>query len=257
MALETKQVLVTVKAYPNPSKKHGETVCVAGIELKTNKWIRLYPMPYRDLDDEKKFKKYSIIEVRAEKARNDRRPESYKVDIDSIKILDSYDTSDKWERRKKVVLPTLSVSFCEILEKAQQNIISLGVFKPKNVIFLQEKATSKDQEKRKACYTQLGFYDKRKDEIEPIPVTFKYSFFCYNAPNCQGHSLSIIDWELGQSYRSWRWKYRDEITLLEKIKERWLEGMCTKKQDTYFFVGNWKRFRDNFMVLGVFYPPKE
>lgn len=93
MALETKQILVTVKAYPNPSRKYEETVCVAGIDLKSNQWMRLYPIPFRDLDNDKKFKKYSIIELKAEKAPADTRPESYKVDSGSIKILDHYDTT--------------------------------------------------------------------------------------------------------------------------------------------------------------------
>jgi len=35
MPLETKQVLITVKAYPNPSVKYGETVCCAGIDIET------------------------------------------------------------------------------------------------------------------------------------------------------------------------------------------------------------------------------
>jgi len=33
--------------------------------------------------------------------------------------------------------------------------------------------------------------------------------------------------------------------------------MCSVKNDVYFFVGNMKRFRQHFMVLGVFYPPKD
>ncbi len=32
--------------------------------------------------------------------------------------------------------------------------------------------------------------------------------------------------------------------------------MTSEKKDTYFYVGNMKRFPGNFMVLGVFYPPK-
>ena len=30
-----KRVLITVKAYPNPSKKYGETVCCAGVDVNT------------------------------------------------------------------------------------------------------------------------------------------------------------------------------------------------------------------------------
>jgi hypothetical protein len=32
--------------------------------------------------------------------------------------------------------------------------------------------------------------------------------------------------------------------------------MTSEKKDTYFYAGNMKRFPENFMVLGVFYPPK-
>lgn len=42
------RILVTVKAYPNPSKKYIETVCVAGV-TESGQWIRLYPIPYRFL----------------------------------------------------------------------------------------------------------------------------------------------------------------------------------------------------------------
>jgi hypothetical protein len=61
---EKKRILITVKAYPNPSKTYGETVCCAGIDIDSLKWIRLYPIPFRDLDSEQQFKKYSIIEKR-------------------------------------------------------------------------------------------------------------------------------------------------------------------------------------------------
>ena len=46
------RVLVTVKAAPNPSATHGETVCVAGVRLGDvgpTGWIRLYPINFRHL----------------------------------------------------------------------------------------------------------------------------------------------------------------------------------------------------------------
>jgi hypothetical protein len=253
---EIKRILVTVKAYPNPSKKYGETVCVAGVDIDKGKWMRLYPIPYRDLDGDKRFKKYNIIQIRAIKARDDKRPESFKVDIDSIKILDHLDTKDKWLRRKKIVLPTVDDSMCEILRKNEENRKSLGVFKPANVDFICEKAKPKDQRTREACYAQLSFLNKRKNTIENIPFDFRYRFFCHNEPLCQGHNFSNIDWEIGQAYRDWRHIYKPESLLLEKIKERWLSRMCSVKNDIYFFVGNMHRFPTNFMILGVFYPPK-
>ena len=258
MVLETKQVLVTVKAYPNPSKKYEETVCVAGIDLKSNKWIRLYPIPFRDLDDDKKFKKYNIIELKAEKAPADTRPESYKVDSGSIKILEHYNTvKDKnWALRKKIVLPTVSSSLCNILEENKINGKSLGMFKPQNIRFVYKKVKPEKDEEREKYYAQGNFIKKPKKAIEDVPFDFRYAFSCDGYSDCPGHNLPIIDWEIFQSFRKWRWKYGDENTLLKKISERWLDSMCSEKTDTYFYVGNMQRFRDNFMVLGVFYPPK-
>lgn len=114
---ETKRVLITVKAYPNPSKKYGETVCCAGIDVDTQQWIRLFPIPFRDLDSSQKFKKYTIIRVKCRKASDDHRIESYKIDMDSIELLSYLDTKRKWDERKQIVLPTVSASFCSILEK--------------------------------------------------------------------------------------------------------------------------------------------
>jgi len=254
---EIKKVLITVKSYPSPSRRYGETVCVAGVDLDSGRWVRLYPIPFRDLDKNKKFKKYNIVQVQAKRPRDDKRPESYRVDVDSIKILDYLDTKkDKWARRKNIVLPTVDNSMCEILRKREKEDKSLGVFKPRNVDFVWMKARPKDQAAREACYAQLSFFDRKKDAIEIIPFDFRYKFFCHNEFLCPGHNYSIIDWEIGQAYRDWRRKYKTQELLLEKIKEKWLTRTCSSKNDVYFFVGNMKRFRDKFMILGVFYPPK-
>ncbi len=223
--------------------------------MASGKLLRLYPIPYRDLDDDKKFKKYSVIEIACHKATDDKRPESYKVDADSIKIVEVWDTKDEWERRKMVVLPTLSPSMCWMYKEAEENDKSLALIKPSEIDFLWEKAAAKDQAAREACYAQLSFFDKKKNVVEAIPHNFYYFFKCVGVKECPGHKMSIIDWELGQSYRRWRWIYRNEAILLKKIKETWLGRICSGKNDVYFYVGNMKRFRQTFMVLGVFYPP--
>jgi hypothetical protein len=253
--LETKTVLVTVKAYPNPSRKHTETVCCAGIELEQKKWICLYPIPFRDLDSSQQFRKYTIIKVRCNKANDDHRIESHKVDSDSIKIIKHLDTKDGWRERKAVVLPLASPSFCDILSKIDNNQ-SLGIFKPAQMNLIWEKVVVKDAEKRNACYAQLSFFDKQKDAVEQIPYNFYYQFKCDGLPECPGHKLMIVDWELGQAFRDWRHKYRPESLLLENIRKRWLTDMCSPNKDTYFYVGNMRKFRDTFLVLGVFWPPK-
>lgn len=224
--------------------------------LDTGKWIRLYPIQYRDLEDEKKFRKYSVIEVKVFKAPDDTRPESFKVDADSIRVLDWYDTRDGWEKRKQAVLPTLSPSYCDILKESEQADISLGMFKPYRIVFAYKKVNLKNQAEREGCYAQLSFCNKDKKAIEEIPFNFRYQFYCMGKYDCLGHDLQIIDWEIYESYRKWRYRYKGEEILLDKLRETWLDSICSEKKDTYFFVGNMKRFRQNFMILGVFHPPK-
>lgn len=253
MSYEKKRVLITVKAYPNPSKEYGETVCCAGIDLQTGQWLRLYPIPYRDLDSDKKFKKYGVVEVSCKKSPTDKRPESYKVNCDSIKLIEWLDTKKGgWERRKSVVIPTQSKSMCSVYEEEKKSLKSLAAIKPTDISFTWKKANVTNKNDREKYYSQLSLFYKSKEAIKAVPYNFYYEFICDGEINCPGHKLLIIDWEIGQAFLKWRYELP---ILLEKIKEKWLNFMCSDKRDTYFYVGNMQRFKHNFMVLGTFYPP--
>ena len=203
MALETKEVLITVKAPPKPSKKHQETNCCAGIDLKTGELIRLYPIPFRLLDDSQKFPKYSIINVKCEKPIRDKRLESYKIDADSIEIIDHLETKidKRWERRKEIILPARSKSFCQIIDDVKYKK-SLGFFKPTDISFEHKKSYSKNISQ--AVYHQLQLFNKKLKPIESIPYNFYYKFKCFGNTNCQGHILKILDWEINEAYRKWK-----------------------------------------------------
>jgi len=60
-----------------------ETSCVAGME-QDGRLIRLFPVPFRLVSDDKQFKKWQWISARIEKASKDHRPESHKVFVDTI-----------------------------------------------------------------------------------------------------------------------------------------------------------------------------
>jgi len=254
---EKKRILITVKAYPAPSTRHGETVCCAGINLSNSQFARLYPIPYRDLDIERKFRKYSIIDVDCAKPTSDHRPESFKVNPDSIEVVEWIGTTrEGWEKRKSIVLALPLLSMCQVYKDAKERDLSLALIKPVDVSFKWKKRSPSDQKSREDCYAQLGFFNKAKAVIEEIPFHFYYRFRCIGETTCPAHRLSIIDWEIGQAFRDWRTKYRPEDRLLEKIRERWMDIADIRKRDVYFYVGNMQRFRENFMILGVFSPPR-
>ena len=166
------------------------------------------------------------------------------------------DTKDKWQRRKDIVSPVLDKSMCDIIKQQSTTNKSLGLIRPERIDFICGKARTKDIEEAKKCYAQIDLLQKPKQTIEFIPYEFRYKFHCAGNHNCAGHDFPIIDWEIGQSYRSWLWKYKDENVLLQKIKQKWLDQICSADNDIHFYVGNLHRFQDTFMVLGAFYPPK-
>jgi len=77
------KVLIWGKTYPELRKKYRETVCTGGT-LEDGRFIRLYPIPLRYLADDKMFSKYQWVRVRLTKAKDDPRPESYKVHIEVV-----------------------------------------------------------------------------------------------------------------------------------------------------------------------------
>lgn len=53
-----RRIFIVVKTYPTPSQRDVETSCTAGI-TDDGSFIRLYPIPFRLLEEDKKFKRYS------------------------------------------------------------------------------------------------------------------------------------------------------------------------------------------------------
>jgi len=251
------RVLVTVKAYPELGKKHGETVCVAGIRVDDNRpreWVRLYPVPFRDLPVIQRFKKYQFIDVIAVRPRDDRRPESWRVDVDAIVPGEILDSANGWARRRPFVEPMLMESMCELRRRQQSDGTSLGAFRPAEILDVVA-TKSRDWEASKRALaaqgTLLGPADR--EPLQPIPWTFHYRYRCAEG-NCPGHEQTIIDWELGQAWRSW--PAASDADRTEKIRDKWLNDLAGPGKDTVFLVGNMHRYPRNFLILGVYYPPR-
>ena len=78
MDSEQMRVLVLVKASPVLTSRLEETMCVAGMRLDSDRaWVRLHPVPFRDLGDDSKFAKHQTVNVEVIRHGPDRRPESW------------------------------------------------------------------------------------------------------------------------------------------------------------------------------------
>jgi hypothetical protein len=253
LSFTPEEILVTVKAYPSPSARYVESSCTAGL-TRDREWLRLHPLPFRMLEDDQRFGKYQWIRARIKKSE-DPRPESHKIDCDSIQVLDeSLPSGQGWAQRRKFLEPVQRCSMEEILQEQEVDGISLSFFRPRRIERLIIEPTS-------ACWTppqltyllQQSFFPQEEvKSLEKVPYDFKYGYWCED-PRCRGHTQKIVDWEIYQSYRSWRARYGPD-GWEEKLRERY-EREMQEKNETHFFVGTMRAHPKSWIIVGLFYPP--
>lgn len=253
---ERKKVLLAVKAYPELSSKHGETVCTAGI-TEDGKWMRMYPVPMELFRRPHSISKYTWIEVECKKATGEKfnRKESHKIRPGSVRVIDDSLTKRPvdWKKRNKIILPLLNESVEQLEEAFENDRTSLGLIKPETVIDFYETGEMRDYEKDINLAIQMTIFGEKRPRLEKLPHMFRYRFRC-PTDKCREHDMTCEDWELFQSFRSWRFKYPDHETLWEKIYQRYYIDF-TQKYDLYFYMGTHSLYK-TWMIIGLYYPKK-
>jgi hypothetical protein len=151
-----KRILITVRTYPIPARKGIEVSCTGGI-TDGGKWIRLFPVPYRFLEEDRRFTKYQWISVSVAKSKNDTRPESFTPNLDTLTIGERLSTADNWRARREIVRPLMRPSLCAIQHERDTNRSpTLGIFKPGQITRL----VIEDAEQPSWTPEQLTHYDK-------------------------------------------------------------------------------------------------
>jgi hypothetical protein len=59
---EVKKALIVVRTYPTPARTGVEVSCTAAITDK-GEWLRLFPVPWRLLGTDQRFRKYYWVEL--------------------------------------------------------------------------------------------------------------------------------------------------------------------------------------------------
>lgn len=259
-AAKTK-VLIAVKTYPSLSRKYGELVCTAGFR-EDGSWIRIYPIPFRLLPHDARFKKYQWIEVELERNQgHDYRPESHKVlNFDRIQLLEDLPTDHEWRRRREFVLRDVKTNMASLIAEAKRpdKRTSLATFKPAKVLDFVCKPVPADWDPRQlAQYRQTDLfrdYGDLTEIVEKIPWRFSMKF--QDAVGRVSH-LMLEDWETTELYRNQVRRGDPPEVAAEKVRRKYL-GFA-EKNDLHFFLGTTLRHhlrsRNPFIIIGVFYPP--
>ncbi|WP_224368796.1 hypothetical protein [Hyalangium versicolor] len=267
--MRKERILITVKTYPTLSKKYGETVCTAGVR-EDGTWIRIYPVPFRRLEEKEQYSKFDWLECRLVRNASDPRPETFRpVDENELQPVGHIDTANNWRERRRILLQTARVydRLDELIAGAKANQVSLAVFKPARISdFIWEEDTRDwDPEKLRQMrefHNQLELFAdnswrKTFQVIPKLPYSFSYRF-----EDAAGKSseMQVLDWEAGALYwNCLRSADGDESQALAKVRQKYFDTFL--KTDLHFFLGTTQQFHfvapNPWVIIGVFQVPHE
>ncbi|MCO8273940.1 hypothetical protein M1L60_25405 [Actinoplanes sp. TRM 88003] len=253
----TLRLLITVKAAPNPSARHGETVCVGALSVDPGRrsWIRLYPIHFRDLDDDNKFRKYDIVTVDALPAVQDQRQESWRPVVGSVRPEHHLNTGNA---RRDYLDPYVEDSMCQLVEHARaassaRSIALIRVHDVSSLSITRHRGwTPEQQAKINGYLSQLDILDDHdRAPLQAPRFTGAYRYRCADR-RCRGHRQSLLDWEFVALQR--RLGGLTDAEAADQLRTKFLDQLCGADRDVAFYVGNQAARPQAFSIGGVYAP---
>lgn len=250
------KLLIAVMTYPHPSKSHQELICTAGL-TDALEWVRLYPVDYRYRPRGQQFRKYQWIEVPLEphSTGNDRRKESRRPDLGSIRILgEPLSTKNKWADRRELIdrVPHYTVNQLKALYESEG--VSLGIVRPKRILDLEIRpADAEWKPEWQKLFSQMTLFGPPQKPLRKLPYSFRYKFECEDSE--KPHTAACTDWELGTLFLKESARLGSDKAAAESVKNKFLGELCRSDKDTRFFMGTLFPY-NTWLVLGVFWPPR-
>ena len=259
------RILIAVKTYPTLSEKYKELACTAGFR-ENGEWVRLYPIPFRLLEDNKRYKKYQWIEADIAPNKGDPRPESHRVrNTGNIRLMEEIGTERQWSDRRRLILEKNKIytSLTELISLANANKLSLAVFKPTEILDVTAEPADPEwsQDKLDAVLESFRqgnlFEDQNPEDFKIMPkLPYKFSYRFKDDAGKES-KLMIEDWEIGQLYWSCL-KTATPEQAVQKVRQKYFDDFARTK-DLYLFLGTTRewhgRAKNPFVIIGTFHPP--
>jgi len=150
-----------------------------------------------------------------------------------------------------------------LVNEQEHNGTSLGLVRPEQVIdiYVRRRAESDRkewEEKQAQAVSQKELFvdsDTLHKDLAYMPIQYRIKFRCSDANCGTGHDMSVLDWgvyALSRKQYATRGAAMAERDVIRKIR------MCLdSKHEAYFFLGNTKQYPQSFMIVGLYYPPKD
>ncbi len=233
------EAIVIIKAAPQVGQRHGETVCCAGIDLYSN-WLRLYPVSFRFLEEGKKFGRWDRIKFNWRRPHDDARPESRRVDQDSIEIVGELKRSE----RERFLAKSVVTSLQQVRDVGK----SLALLRPEIVEFVIEKKLRSEIAEETSRFdtlrTQGDLFAKQTTPYQPCPYRFKYRYRTEDGERfgtCQ-------DWETEATFFNWSRQY-GEVRAVDEVQR--IFGEEYPRRGMLLAMGTHSLYPDTWLINGV------
>lgn len=252
------RVLIWGKTYPELSSRHTETVCTGGLR-EDGRPIRLYPVPLRYLEGAQQYALYDVVEVAVTKSTRDPRPESYKIDKESLRKVGHVSTDNSlWAGRREWLQRNESWHFrsvADLKEAQRERGTSMGLVTPGEILDVRlrrkpEKARREHTTKWEEVTGQVDMFPQEYKKLEFIPYDVRLKWRCAEAcSECRNtpHDMLILDWGLLELGRREGW---------ETARARMESIADLTTHEFRVFMGNFRLRMHVFGVIGLWYPKK-
>jgi len=217
------ECMILIKAQPHRSSKYTETVCCAGVG-RDRKWRRQYPVPFRILGEEQKFRRWQWIEYKyVPPAGTDPRHESQRVQQDTLVST----TIMKPGERANFLAPLVKVSTAEADEAGE----SLALIRPQRIALRAHDKPADDlayetREHRKLADQGSLFGEDR--EVQPFKPCRKRFTLDWTDQLGKSHTHVCDDWETVTAFERFDRLYGED---------RALRDLRQKYEQQYFEAG--------------------
>ena len=203
------EAIVIVKVSPQLTDGGGICAYCTVVTLQ-GEWVRLYT-PLKFLVDTKGMRRWSRIAFKCKSSEIDRRPESYDVDSDSIKII------GEWPLSKR--LSFLSGLGTGQFDSVINNGKSLAIAWPSVPLFFLNRKTDEQFQREQQIYN-IAIQNLHADDAgiiakyKPCPYEFKYTYSQEN----EAYEGICNDWRINSVFAQLSHGFGEARALMRMIQ---------------------------------------
>lgn len=253
MEWNTERLVIWGETYPELSSSHRETVCTGAVRLDGPGLVRVYPLPLRYLPEDRRPKKWDVIEARIARTSSDGRPESYKIDADSIRVVGHIDTKNGWEHRRRLMLREehFVTGLDDMAQRQAATGQSLGIIREARILDIELERVPEDERRRRGlkydAILRQGNFLHGLSKPMPAPVFMPRIHF-RTSESAKVHEFIVRDWELIELAR----KVEGDKNPGDAFNNAFFEIM--RGREPYIIVGNINFYPKTFMCVALMYP---